>query len=628
MARGKNSVLGIASGIVAAKFLGWLLRRIRRALFRWRRLLAPVWFAVIVWLIACVWHWLWPSWWPIALAVPVAGVTLAVCGPRLSERWQSVVTALIPDGLDRGHSGMLDRPVERAYFGALTSVIGGWMALRVGGGPTELTERIWQWTLLILGGIWWYHRRVRVAGGADWYTRKWVRLKEGRVKHPRLNCLIGSTVVRAEGTRKRATLWVRLGEAITVGEAHTALPALESFYRLRPGAISVAENPTNSRYGVFTILAKDPWGSRIDHPMPAPRSTTLATLDKRLQVGLTADGKPDFLDLENHTLLVGQTGSGKSIFLHNLMTWLCACRDVAVVGIDMAGGATLKLWSKAMLMPIATNRDEAVGLLERTLEFMETRERELGLRGEDGSGGDEDSFAPSEEHPWLVLIIDEFPDLTLGTNGTHDKEVIGLLQRIAKRSRKCGIRSIIAAQNGSKEDLGSKELQGQYRCQIGMRLEDHNSKVLWGGLARLGWSSKNLGIGEYLLRDPTHTVPSVAKGFFVPREERREVARQAAEQPVRLEPAGMSIFTRQRDTDLVHDGHLVVEGEVAPEDPLVTAILEALRDGPMRAADLAVKLEKGKATVHRKLRDAKAAGRVCSVDGEWQLAEPIPVDVA
>lgn len=608
MSTGKNSIIGIAIGILLAKALGKLGKGLRRLMFRWRRGLTPLWFGVAVWFLAVLWRWLIPAWWPVVLIFGAGGLVLAIVGPRLSERWHRVVLALVPEGLDRGTAGMLDRPIERIYLAALTVCVSAWLALRINTGPTDLTGWSWKLGVLIFGLIWWWHRRIRIAGKADKYARKWTKLREGKTSSMELKPLVGSRVVMVRGCGSSARLRIRLAEGITAAHVAKAVNALASYFSLRPGAVFSAEDETNSRNVWLTILPRDPWKGKIGHPMPEPGSTTIAARDGRLEMGLHADNRPNHYRLQ-HTLLVGASGSGKSAWIESLMIWLLACKDVAIIGIDMASGATLGIWRKVLALPLATDLDSAIDTLKRILALIEDRERQLGIAKEDDES-DIDSFQPTPDTPWLVFIIDEFPDLVMGEDGKPYRLVIGLLSRIAKRARKCGIWMIFCSQNGSKTDMGAKEIQAQFTCVIGLGLDQHASRVLWGDLARLGWNSTHLRQGQYLQRDAEHMQPDIAKGYWVPPRERRAAVKLAAGRRPQFEASAWLALNGSGVEALVEESLR----ESVPSDP----VLAAIHEKPRRADELAnLPGMPSRATVYRRLAAFKQAGHAHSINGVW-----------
>lgn len=600
-----TSLWKIVFGVLIAAGIKHGLRGGRRLAWRWRRLLTPLWVGFGVWLLAVLVRWNWSGWWWVVLVLPALGTSLAVLGPQLTDRVRTVVMVLVPEGLDRGKDGVLDRPAERTYLAVLLTYVGAYLALRIGAGGSGLSAGVWCFGVLVLGGIWWWHRRVRVAGRADKYARKWGKIQRGETKAIELRALEGSKPVKVLSVGSIAKLRIRLAAGMTPMTVTRAVDALASYYGLRPGAVFAHADDDSGRHVWFTFLPKDPWKGKLTHPMPEPGSTTLREMGYRFTMGLLADATELVYKLQ-HTLIVGQSGSGKSVWLESLMIWLLAPRDAVLVGIDMAGGATLGMWRRVLALPLATDLDSARWTLERVLAVIEDRERQLGLAKEGGS--DDDEFQASEDHPWLVLVIDEFADL-IAAGG---KEVITLLGRIAKRARKCGARLVFLSQNGSKDDLGSKEMQAQLKALVGLGLDEHESKVLWGpSLTRQGWVSTHLKNGQYLLRDEEHTTPAIAKGFYVHARDRRAIIATAATSRPVLEPSAWAALTGT-------EGIIIDMPTEEPEDVLDEILGILAESGPRRAEDLAaLPGMPSRATVFRRLRLHAEHGRCYSQDGVW-----------
>jgi len=610
-----TSAFKVALGVLIFAAIRAGMRGSRRLAWRWRRVLTPLWVGGGVWLTAVLVRWHWSGWWWTALLLPVLGAVLAVLGPRLGDRVRTLVMLVVPEGLDRGTNGVLDRPTERTYLAVLLAWTGTYLAVRIGSGPSVLSGALWQLGVLVLGGIWWWHRRVRIAGRADRYARRWGKIKRGETPAIELRPLAGSDPVKLVSAGAIAKMRIKLAEGVTPAAVTRATDALASYYGLRPGAVFASADEESGRHVWFSFLPKDPWKGKIAHPMPRPASTTLRALNFKFVMGMLADATELKYTLQ-HTLIVGQTGSGKSVWLESLLIWLLACRDVVIVGIDMAGGATLGMWRRVLALPLAADLDSAKWTLERILAVIEVRERQLGLdKEESDDAGDE--FQPSPDRPWVVLVIDEYPDLV----AAGDKEVVRLIGRIGKRARKCGVRILPLAQNGSKEDVGSKEFQAQLRAVVGLGLDPHASKVLWGELVRQGWNSAGLRNGQFLLRDNEHTTPAIAKGFFVAPKDRRQIITTAVElgRPA-LEPVAWAALTET-------SGAMVIDMPVEREEPL-DAILQVLKDEGPHTADELAKLPgmPSRATVYRKLSTHKEVRRAHSRNGVWHYGDGASIE--
>ncbi|MEU8636806.1 hypothetical protein AB0C38_31935 [Amycolatopsis sp. NPDC048633] len=181
-----------------------------------------------------------------------------------------------------------------------------------------------------------------------------------------------------------------------------------------------------------------------------------------------------------------------------------------------------------------------------------------GKRAAGGAGADVLEVSP--EMPWLVAILEEFPDLV----AEGGDQVVKLVGRIAKRARKTKTTLVLAAQNSTKTDMGSTELRAQLGM-AGFRLDSQQSKTSWGELRSRGYTSVGLPTGVFLLHDQEHDAPRQSKGFFVTPAER---ARFLAGLPgARLLDAGSATRLLGPDGQPVHAEaeRLAHEDAVSPE---------------------------------------------------------------
>jgi hypothetical protein len=630
-------VVETALGVLFANAAAKSIKKTRKLAFRWRRVLAPLWIGFLLWLGCVIMRWQIPEWWPTVLVVPVLGLLAAVLGPKLSERWARVVMALVPDGLDKGKDGVLDRLPERIYFGSLMVVIGTYASVRITLGPSEFTGWVWMLGEVLWGGTWWYHRRVRVVGRADKFVKRWPELADKDTCPFRLTPLVGSKVIAAKSRGRTSVLTIQLAPSQTADAIAHLDRSLASFYDLRKGSVFISDTAEKARHVQITFLPKDPWKGKIPHPIVLedikPGQISLREMGKRFTMGIYAYGEALIYELQ-HTLVVGASGSGKSGWLHSLMMWLTACEDCIVVGIDMAAGATLNVWERALALPLARDVDQAVITLERVLGVIQDREIHLGLKSEEDDDA-ADSFEPTRTTPWLVLVIDEFPDLLAEAKmtktddgGNLEKRVLLLLSRIAKKARKCGIRMVLASQNGTKVDLGSKEMQAQLRAIVGLTLDMQQSRNLWGTLMNQGWKSTDLSLGQFLLKDDEHTTPDIAKGYWVENKDRRAHVKAAAELLKAMEPTANAILMGLTAADDYIDAELVEEEDLGRE----REVLEYLRtSGPAKATTISDTLKAAagdgddvgtsRASVYRYLKTLSERGLVVSNEGVWAAVE-------
>ncbi|MEY4312552.1 MAG: hypothetical protein RLZZ319_61 [Actinomycetota bacterium] len=141
-----------------------------------------------------------------------------------------------------------------------------------------------------------------------------------------------------------------------------------------------------------------------------------------------------------HALIVGRTGSGKSLALSALvLDWAerFSPDELTVVGIDFKGGATLNRFEQIPhLAALITDLDD--GVVPRVLAGLaaEMRRREIALRAQGVSRVDDARGVPR-----LVVVIDEAHEFVRRHPEAHD-----VLVDIARRGRSLGVHLLIAVQ--------------------------------------------------------------------------------------------------------------------------------------------------------------------------------------
>jgi hypothetical protein len=530
----------------------WLVRKG----WRYRAGLTPFYCGAAVLLGGLSLHrWAAGWWWvPAALGLVVPPL-LFWFGDRLSGRGQWLLSLLVPDWIDDGKKGVLDRDSERGFLSGLLLVACGWLAWLGWAGIDRVTWWALVATVCVAGVPWWWHRGFRRRKRPNRWAGRWRHVGDS------IKEFEGSRVIGTSGDRVVTELKVVLRPGLTVNHVgDRALQVASALSpRLRPGAVTLADGGAARRVTV-RIVPRDPWGGAIVHPMPALGSVDLSRGDKVL-LGRLEDRSNLMHHLEQHTMLVGQSGSGKSVTLDTLLTWM-AIAGAPIVGIDMASGVSLGEWEPIFAAPVATNAKEALLLLRGVMNVIEHREREM---------------RKAKVKKWtgepLFVPIDEFPSL-VKAGGT---EIVGLLIVIAERARKTRVWLYPAAQNGTKADLGSTELRAQMMCTIGLRMDRHMSNLLWGDLAKQGWDCTSLQTGTMLLRDATRNSPRVAKGVLTTDAQRDKLVRDVSRGHVPALDVGSARALR---------AGLDVSPPVVVEQPSGTATAVAEQHAPQRVTVL------------------------------------------
>ena len=209
----------------------------------------------------------------------------------------------------------------------------------------------------------------------------------------------------------------------------------------------------------------------------------------------------DDLSRTPHILVGGMSGSGKSIFLQNIITCLTsrftsnemqlALFDLKRVEFDYAKELP-HLFDK-----VVAERDEAIRTLEKLVDTMHERREAIDSLGIVGSlsrrgtsGLEEYNAKTGKNLPKIAVIIDEYAELVVA-----DERVKELVYDLALRGHGAGIHLIIASQRASDEIFPS-ELRAIISTRAVFRVASKEDS--WTMLADLGTENLTSYFGEML----------------------------------------------------------------------------------------------------------------------------------
>lgn len=190
-------------------------------------------------------------------------------------------------------------------------------------------------------------------------------------------------------------------------------------------------------------------------------------------VGRREDGSDFVLDFTSasHTVVQGQTRSGKSVLLYVALSQIVKHPHVQLWGID-PNAVLLSPLSDFTGQPehFVTRNDpaEALELLEHLVSIMDERIADLKKMGIDKI----ETF--SQATPLIVLVLEEFPglirqaeleDKSLKAGDRITPKIRGLVGRLVSESAKTGMRVVLVAQRADAEIL-----DGSTRAQMGQRI--------------------------------------------------------------------------------------------------------------------------------------------------------------
>ncbi len=254
----------------------------------------------------------------------------------------------------------------------------------------------------------------------------------------------------------------------------------------------------------------------VEVPRSDPEPVMLLELMKRLPpvppfsgvLGVDEDGVPILVRLDSpdvaHVLVVGRTGSGKTVMVRSLLFSLAVYnppRRLQMVLIDPKGRAFggLSVLPHLALPPVR-DAEDAADVLERLVDEMVRR--------------DEEGIAL----PRIVVAVDELAELTMGAG----KQVITSLERLTQRGREAGVHVVASTQKPTTAVLGSLGKANFPLRLVGAVVSPEEAKVATG-LAGTG-AEKLEGSGDFLLVNRGEVIRF--QGAYVSPREIRELARE------------------------------------------------------------------------------------------------------
>ncbi len=151
-----------------------------------------------------------------------------------------------------------------------------------------------------------------------------------------------------------------------------------------------------------------------------------------------------------HLLVAGATGSGKSVFIHTVLTSLIMMHSPLELRLMLIDPKRVELAAynniPHLITPIIKEPSEAKVALDRLIDEMEKRYKlfeKTGV-GKLNDYNDVISDMGGETLPVIVAIVDEFADLF-----ESEKEISNLVLRLVQKSRAAGIHLLIATQRPS-----------------------------------------------------------------------------------------------------------------------------------------------------------------------------------
>jgi S-DNA-T family DNA segregation ATPase FtsK/SpoIIIE len=233
-------------------------------------------------------------------------------------------------------------------------------------------------------------------------------------------------------------------------------------------------------------------------------------------IGKDIGGKAVVADLAKmpHLLVAGQTGSGKSVMINDILTSMLYRNTPAELKLILVDPKTVELTPyndiPHLLTPVITEPEKCISALKWAVAEMERRYRTLSEQKKRNIA--EYNMIKSEESmPYIVIVIDELADLMM----MAARDVEALIVRIAQKARAVGIHLILATQRPSV-DVITGLIKANVPARIAFTTASQvDSRTI---IDQMG-AEKLLGRGDMLLLTSDMPKPKRVQAAFISDDE-------------------------------------------------------------------------------------------------------------
>ncbi len=211
-----------------------------------------------------------------------------------------------------------------------------------------------------------------------------------------------------------------------------------------------------------------------------------------------------------HLLIAGTTGSGKSVFIHNLIFSILFRATPQEVKLIMIDPKRVELSSYAdiphLYTPLITDTEKAPAVFKWAVTEMTRRYKLL----ESAKARNIDAYNEKsgfQALPYIVIIVDELGEIMVADPNAVEKNII----RLAQLARATGIHLVLAAQRPSA-DVITGLIKANIPCRVAFNVTGQvDSRVI---IDQPG-AEKLLGKGDMLFVPPDKPTPIRLQGAFV-----------------------------------------------------------------------------------------------------------------
>jgi S-DNA-T family DNA segregation ATPase FtsK/SpoIIIE len=317
-------------------------------------------------------------------------------------------------------------------------------------------------------------------------------------------------------------------------------------------------------------------------------------------IGKDIAGVPIVGDLAKmpHLLVAGQTGSGKSVMINDILTSLLYRNSPSDLKLILVDPKQVELTPyndiPHLLTPVINEPEKCISALKWAVAEMERRLKTMAEVGRRNII-EYNNFKKEEGMPYIVIVIDELADLMM----VAARDVESLIVRLAQKARAAGIHLVLATQRPSV-DVITGLIKANVPARIAFTTASQvDSRTI---IDQMG-AEKLLGLGDMLLLTADMPKPKRVQAAFIEDDETVKVADfirgqrppqyddEIISQPVQLNGRGGLVAdygANEANDDMWKDAvKVVIEGRKAS-----TSLLQRrLRVGYARAARLIETME-------------------------------------
>lgn len=236
-----------------------------------------------------------------------------------------------------------------------------------------------------------------------------------------------------------------------------------------------------------------------------------------IAAGMDVLGKPFVFDLVDtpHLLVAGTTGSGKSVFLNDIILSILYTKTPREVQLVMIDPKMVELGAydgiPHLYMPVIMDSNKALSAMEIIDKEMMRRYElfsSFGVKNIDDYNG---AVADEAKLPRIVIIIDEYMEMMYSAPDTLEE----LVARISRLARAAGVHLVMATQRPSSNII-TPSIKANLPCRASFTVIDwRESKTI---LDRTG-AERLLGNGDMLFSASGSSVPIHAQAAYVDYDE-------------------------------------------------------------------------------------------------------------